>query len=236
MICARLNKKDAILAAFPVRLRNDEVQERDTALGEIYKIARLRLEDLIRMNASLRSGLRSGRSSPTGRDGSPSRPKNWLVRAKSTLDLANTRTSTDGSESRPYPSVWNTADAADIVMGKLSTHVLDLLHGRPAAGMKIELHSTDTHALLKTVCHQHRWPYGRAVADRRRVDDRRIRTHLPRRRLLRRKSVSRPRAGALPHRRCDPPITTFRCSALHGPTAPIAAVDAPLRRTRPHQR
>ena len=26
-------------------------------------------------------------------------------------------------------------------MGKLSTHVLDLLHGRPAAGMKIELHS-----------------------------------------------------------------------------------------------
>ena len=26
-------------------------------------------------------------------------------------------------------------------MGKLSTHVLDLLHGRPAAGMKIELRS-----------------------------------------------------------------------------------------------
>ena len=47
VICARLNKKDAILAAFPVRLRNDEAQERATALGEIYKIARLRLEDLI---------------------------------------------------------------------------------------------------------------------------------------------------------------------------------------------
>ncbi len=47
VVCARLNKKDAILAAFPVRLRNNETQERETALGEIYKIARLRLEDLI---------------------------------------------------------------------------------------------------------------------------------------------------------------------------------------------
>ena len=47
VICARLNKKDAILAAFPVRLGNTEAQERETALGEIYKIARLRLDDLI---------------------------------------------------------------------------------------------------------------------------------------------------------------------------------------------
>ncbi len=36
-------------------------------------------------------------------------------------------------------------------MGKLSTHVLDLLHGRPAAGMKIELRSTDANAILKAV-------------------------------------------------------------------------------------
>ncbi len=47
VICARLNKKDAILAAFPVRLRNDATQECTTALAEIYKIARLRLDDLI---------------------------------------------------------------------------------------------------------------------------------------------------------------------------------------------
>ena len=33
-------------------------------------------------------------------------------------------------------------------MGKLSTHVLDLLHGRPAAGMKIELHSLGKPAAL----------------------------------------------------------------------------------------
>ena len=48
VICARLHKKDAILAAFPVRLRNTEAEERAAALGEIYKIARLRLEDLIK--------------------------------------------------------------------------------------------------------------------------------------------------------------------------------------------
>ena len=48
VICARLNKKDAILAAFPVRLRHTEAQERATALDEIYKIARLRLEDLMK--------------------------------------------------------------------------------------------------------------------------------------------------------------------------------------------
>lgn len=47
IICARLNKKDAILAAFPARLENDAETERATALAEIYKIARLRLADLI---------------------------------------------------------------------------------------------------------------------------------------------------------------------------------------------
>jgi 2-oxo-4-hydroxy-4-carboxy-5-ureidoimidazoline decarboxylase len=47
VICARLNKKDAILAAFPLRLQNTAARERATALEEIYKIARLRLDDLI---------------------------------------------------------------------------------------------------------------------------------------------------------------------------------------------
>ena len=47
IICARLNKKEAILAAFPVRLQNSPEQERATALGEIFKIAQLRLADLI---------------------------------------------------------------------------------------------------------------------------------------------------------------------------------------------
>ena len=34
---------------------------------------------------------------------------------------------------------------------KLSTHVLDLTRGKPAAGMKIELHNLSTGTLLKTV-------------------------------------------------------------------------------------
>ena len=47
VICARENKKEAILAAFPVRLSNTPLQEITTALQEIYKIARLRLIDLL---------------------------------------------------------------------------------------------------------------------------------------------------------------------------------------------
>jgi 2-oxo-4-hydroxy-4-carboxy-5-ureidoimidazoline decarboxylase len=47
VICARENKKDAILAAFPTRLKNSREQELRTALAEIYKIARLRLFDAV---------------------------------------------------------------------------------------------------------------------------------------------------------------------------------------------
>ena len=47
VICARLNKKEAIARAFPVRLRNSREQEIDIALQEISKIAELRLKDLI---------------------------------------------------------------------------------------------------------------------------------------------------------------------------------------------
>ena len=47
IICARLNKKDAILAAFPRRLAQDRQSEITTALEEIAKIAKLRLEDAI---------------------------------------------------------------------------------------------------------------------------------------------------------------------------------------------
>ena len=47
VICARLNKKEAILAAFPVRLQNSPEQEKKTALDEIFKIADLRLREII---------------------------------------------------------------------------------------------------------------------------------------------------------------------------------------------
>ncbi|HEY2124137.1 MAG TPA: 2-oxo-4-hydroxy-4-carboxy-5-ureidoimidazoline decarboxylase [Chthoniobacterales bacterium] len=48
VICARLHKKDAILQAFPVRLRHSHEQELEIALAEILKIADLRLQDLVK--------------------------------------------------------------------------------------------------------------------------------------------------------------------------------------------
>ena len=47
IICARLNKKDAIIAGFARRLQNSRDAEIHAALEEIFKIAGLRLRDLI---------------------------------------------------------------------------------------------------------------------------------------------------------------------------------------------
>ena len=48
VICARQNKKAAILAGFEKRLKNTRGLEIKTALEEVFKIAELRLRDLIR--------------------------------------------------------------------------------------------------------------------------------------------------------------------------------------------
>lgn len=50
IICARMNKKDAILEAFPRRLQNDAAVEKKAALDEIHKIAALRLHDILWAN------------------------------------------------------------------------------------------------------------------------------------------------------------------------------------------
>ena len=47
VICARLNKKDAILNGFRVRLEHSLEEEMKAALEEIYKIAYLRLQDIV---------------------------------------------------------------------------------------------------------------------------------------------------------------------------------------------
>jgi OHCU decarboxylase len=47
VICARLNKKEAILDGFQIRLPHSREEEIKTALAEIEKIAYLRLKDLI---------------------------------------------------------------------------------------------------------------------------------------------------------------------------------------------
>jgi 2-oxo-4-hydroxy-4-carboxy-5-ureidoimidazoline decarboxylase len=50
IICARMNRKDAILEAFPRRLQNDAATEKKAALDEIHKIAALRLHDILWAN------------------------------------------------------------------------------------------------------------------------------------------------------------------------------------------
>jgi 2-oxo-4-hydroxy-4-carboxy-5-ureidoimidazoline decarboxylase len=47
VICARENRKEAILRAFPVRLAHSREEEIGAALAEIGKIARLRLQDAV---------------------------------------------------------------------------------------------------------------------------------------------------------------------------------------------
>lgn len=47
VVCVREHTKDSILESFEARLRNGREQEIDTALGEIAKIARLRLVDVV---------------------------------------------------------------------------------------------------------------------------------------------------------------------------------------------
>jgi OHCU decarboxylase len=48
VICARLNKKEAILKGFETRLKNSRELEINAALDEIGKIAWLRLQDIIK--------------------------------------------------------------------------------------------------------------------------------------------------------------------------------------------
>jgi 2-oxo-4-hydroxy-4-carboxy-5-ureidoimidazoline decarboxylase len=50
IICARLNAKDAILAAMQSRLSNAPEVEFQAALAEIEKIAQLRLNDVVKTN------------------------------------------------------------------------------------------------------------------------------------------------------------------------------------------
>jgi len=47
VICARENRKETILSAFPVRLEHSRAEEIASALAEIAKIARLRLLDAV---------------------------------------------------------------------------------------------------------------------------------------------------------------------------------------------
>jgi 2-oxo-4-hydroxy-4-carboxy-5-ureidoimidazoline decarboxylase len=47
ILCVRLNNAGAILEAFSERLKNNRAEEIGVSLAEIFKIARLRLADVI---------------------------------------------------------------------------------------------------------------------------------------------------------------------------------------------
>jgi 2-oxo-4-hydroxy-4-carboxy-5-ureidoimidazoline decarboxylase len=47
VICARRNKKEAMLRAFPERLTHSRAMELETALDQIFQIAAFRLDDLL---------------------------------------------------------------------------------------------------------------------------------------------------------------------------------------------
>lgn len=55
VICARENKKESILAAFPTRLAHSYEQEVQLALAEVMKICALRLHDLVTETPASRS-------------------------------------------------------------------------------------------------------------------------------------------------------------------------------------
>ncbi len=52
IVCARENTKDTILNGFATRLPNTREREISAALGEVAKIAALRLRDLVSENST----------------------------------------------------------------------------------------------------------------------------------------------------------------------------------------
>jgi 2-oxo-4-hydroxy-4-carboxy-5-ureidoimidazoline decarboxylase len=66
VICARQNKKEAILRAFPERLEHTRDEEIAAALAQIFEIARLRLEDLIPSAAGDDAGDADGDAAADG--------------------------------------------------------------------------------------------------------------------------------------------------------------------------
>jgi 2-oxo-4-hydroxy-4-carboxy-5-ureidoimidazoline decarboxylase len=97
LLCARGKDPAIIRQALEQRLPNTPAEEHATALGEIEKIAWLRLQDILENPGTEKEETRSGETS---------------------------------------------------MSGKLSTHVLDLTRGLPAAGMRIELWRLEPHPEL----------------------------------------------------------------------------------------
>ena len=53
VICARLNKKEAILNGLENRCKNTAEEELQTGIGEVLKICQLRVKDIVKSGSSL---------------------------------------------------------------------------------------------------------------------------------------------------------------------------------------
>lgn len=130
IIAVRHYTKAGIFSEFHRRLGNAGGTEYETALQQVANIARFRLDDLIDSTADTHAPQNAANQSDVNQG-----------------HAKQSQTSQD-------PSNQGLANQRQSENGKLSTHVLDTASGKPAAGVKIELHSLaadGTRRLLKSV-------------------------------------------------------------------------------------
>lgn len=104
VICARLNKKEAILAGFEKRLKNSREQEIQTALQEIFKIAELRLRDLITTQAVTNKLSTHVLDTANGCPAAGMQIELWFVSGADRHFIKTVRTNNDGRTDGPLLS------------------------------------------------------------------------------------------------------------------------------------
>ena len=122
ILAVRGKSKEEIVTAMRARIKRTAEEERSEALRQIGKIAAFRLADLVAGGI----GETAGREAEgTGRIGSADGSAGGGAGA--------------GAQSAADAPAAGREDAGKPT-GRLTTHVLDIMRGRPAAGMRIELY------------------------------------------------------------------------------------------------
>ena len=101
VICARLNEKDAILRSLEQRLKNSRGQEIQTALQEIFKIANLRLRDLVSDSARSPTITTHVLDTANGRPAANMQIEFWRLTGGQRELLKTVRTNSDGRIDSP---------------------------------------------------------------------------------------------------------------------------------------
>jgi 2-oxo-4-hydroxy-4-carboxy-5-ureidoimidazoline decarboxylase len=102
VICARLNQKEAILQQLQQRLRHNRSEEIETALTEIFKIAHLRLGDLVSDSSARRPTLTTHvLDVAQGRPAANMQLELWRIVNGQRQLLVGTRTNANGRTDAP---------------------------------------------------------------------------------------------------------------------------------------